>query len=236
MQTAIHDDREGKVTLTHTGIGAALIVALAEAALAGPIPQEQVEAATARIAEMAQEFVETGEVPGLSIGVVHNDEVIWMKGFGVRKIGSPEAVDADTVFQLASMSKPISATVVAALVSKGIVDWGDRIRDLDPGFALHDPYSTAEVTVRDLFNHRSGLPGSAGNDLEQIGFEPLHGDGAPESGAALDELPRRLFLLERRDYRRRACRDAADRQGLGERGDGGAIHPARHDRVQLPLR
>lgn len=159
------------MTLTHTGIGAAIIVALAAPALAGSIPREQVEAAMARIDAMAQEFIETGEAPGLSIGVVHDDEVIWMKGFGVRRAGSPEAVDADTVFQLASMSKPTSATVVAVLVGDGIVDWGDRIRDLDPEFALHDPYSTAEVTVRDLFNHRSGLPGSSGNDLEQIGFD-----------------------------------------------------------------
>ncbi|PJN94805.1 serine hydrolase, partial [Amaricoccus sp. HAR-UPW-R2A-40] len=120
---------------------------------------------------MAEDLVASGEVPGLAIGVVHDDEAVWLAGFGLRKAGRSETVDADTVFQLASLSKPISATVVAALVGRDVLDWGDRIADLDPGFALHDPYPSAEVTVRDLFNHRSGLPGSAGDDLEQIGFD-----------------------------------------------------------------
>ena len=152
--------------------GIALLLAVVAApAFAGPVPRERVEAAVARIDAMAADLVAAGEVPGLAIGVVHDDAVVWTKGFGLRRAGSAEAVDPDTVFQLASMSKPISATVVAALVGEGVVGWDDRIRDLDPGFALRDPYPTAEVTVRDLFNHRSGLPGSAGNDLEQIGFD-----------------------------------------------------------------
>ncbi|TIN30067.1 MAG: beta-lactamase family protein, partial [Mesorhizobium sp.] len=64
-----------------------------------------------------------GAVPGLAIGVVHDDKVIFLKGFGHREAGRPEPVDADTVFQIASLSKPISATVVAALVSDGVVSW-----------------------------------------------------------------------------------------------------------------
>lgn len=155
----------------HTAGVALLLAVITAPALAGPVPRERVEAAVARIDAMAADLIAAGEVPGLAIGVVHDDAVVWMKGFGLRRAGSAEPVDPDTVFQLASMSKPISATVVAALVGEGVVGWDDRIRDLDPGFALHDPYPTAEVTVRDLFNHRSGLPGSAGNDLEQIGFD-----------------------------------------------------------------
>ena len=120
---------------------------------------------------MADDLIAAGAVPGFAIGVVHDDEVVWTKGFGVRRVGAPDAVGPDTVFHLASMSKPITATVIAALVGKGIVDWDDRIADLDPGFALHDAYPTAEVTLRDMLNHRSGLPGSAGNDLEITGFD-----------------------------------------------------------------
>ena len=68
-------------------------------------------------------------------------------------------------------SKPISATIVAALVSDGMVSWDSRIADLDPAFKLHDAYPTEQVTVTDLFNHRSGLSGNAGNDLEELGFD-----------------------------------------------------------------
>jgi CubicO group peptidase (beta-lactamase class C family) len=97
--------------------------------------------------------------------------VVYLGGFGVREAGKAPKVDADTVFQLASFSKPIAATIVAALVSDGAIAWDSKIADLDPMFRLYDPYPTAEVTVRDMFAHRSGLPGSAGNDLEAIGFD-----------------------------------------------------------------
>jgi CubicO group peptidase (beta-lactamase class C family) len=75
------------------------------------------------------------------------------------------------VFQIASLSKPVSATIVAALVSDGIVSWDSKIADLDPAFRLAEPYPTSELTVRDLFAHRSGLPGTAGDDLEDIGYD-----------------------------------------------------------------
>src|SRR5438128_836142 len=55
-------------------------------------------------------------VPGLSVAIVLKDQVVYLKGFGVRQVGKSESVDPDTVFQLASMSKPIASTVVAALV------------------------------------------------------------------------------------------------------------------------
>ena len=152
-------------------LAAAGLLALAGPALAGPLPRAQVEAAVARLETMAEGLIASGTVPGFAIGVVHDDEVVWTRGFGVRRMGAPEPVDPDTVFQLASMSKPLTATVVAALVGKGVVDWDDPVVDHDPGFALHDAYPTAEVTIRDLLDHRSGLPGSAGNDLESIGFD-----------------------------------------------------------------
>lgn len=147
------------------------LCALAGPALAGPLPRAQVDAAIAGIEAMADGLIAAGAVPGFAVGVVHDDAVVWTKGFGVRRVGAPEPVDAGTVFQLASMSKPIAASVVAALVGQGVVAWDDRIVAHDPAFALHDPYPAAEVTIRDMLDHRSGLPGSAGNDLEAIGFD-----------------------------------------------------------------
>jgi CubicO group peptidase (beta-lactamase class C family) len=139
--------------------------------------RDQVVAALPALEEMARRAVDSGGVPGLAIAVVYNDETVYLKGFGRREVGKPETVDADTVFQLASLSKPVSSTVVAALVSEGVVGWSSCIVDLDPAFGLYAPYPTAQVTVRDFFNHRSGLPGSAGDDLEDIGYgrdEVLH--------------------------------------------------------------
>ncbi|MCW8085271.1 serine hydrolase [Sabulicella glaciei] len=110
-------------------------------------------------------------VPGLSLAVVHRDRVIHLRGFGLREVGKPEPVDADTLFQLASLSKPVAATVVAALVGDGLVSWDDPIIRHDPGFALHDAWTTRAVTLRDLFAHRSGLLDHAGDLLEDLGFD-----------------------------------------------------------------
>ena len=140
-------------------------------ALAGPVPPERVAAAITEVAAMAERLTASGAVPGLAIAIVHDDAVVYLGGFGLREMGKGGAVSPDTVFQIASMSKPLSSTVVAKLVSDGVVDWESRMADLEPRFALHDPYPSAEVTLRDLFAHRSGLPGSSGDDLEEIGYD-----------------------------------------------------------------
>ena len=97
------------------------------AAHAQSISDERIAAALRGLEDLASKTVEAGGVPGLAIAVVHNDKVVYLKGFGRREAGKPDMVDADTVFQLASMSKPLSSTVVAGLVGEGSVDWDPRI-------------------------------------------------------------------------------------------------------------
>lgn len=135
-----------------------------------PPSKEMVAAALAKLRTVARDIVDKKLVPGLSIAVVQGDEVVFLDGFGVRQIDRPELVDVDTVFQLASVSKPLAATTIAALVGDGKVSWDSRIRDIDPGFALHDALASAEVTIRDLFAHRSGLASHVGDDIEELGF------------------------------------------------------------------
>ena len=124
-----------------------------------------------------QEGMRKTGVPGVAVAVVYRNQVVYLNGFGYRKAGSGAGVDSDTVFQLASVSKPIASTIVAALVGDHEVDWDDRIVDLDHGFELSNPEVTEQVTIRDLLSHRSGLPTSAGDVLEDLGFsrpEILH--------------------------------------------------------------
>jgi CubicO group peptidase (beta-lactamase class C family) len=154
--------------------GAAAATLVAGAVSAEPVARDKVAAALPQLEAMAAKLVADGAVPGIAIAVVHDDAVVYLGGFGVREVGKPETVDADTVFQIASMSKPISATVVAALIGEELLDWGTKVADLEPAFALDDPYPSGQMTVRDLFNHRSGLPGSSGDDLEEIGFDRAH--------------------------------------------------------------
>ncbi|WP_428029245.1 serine hydrolase [Ancylobacter sp.] len=159
--------------------GAALFLALAWPAQAQQVAQDatpavtptRLEAALPQLDAMAARAVAEGQVPGLALVVVHRDKVVFLKGYGRREAGKPGVVDADTVFQLASFSKPISATVVAALVGEKVLDWDSTVASLDPSFQLMGAYPSQQVSVRDLFAHRSGLPGEAGNELEALGFE-----------------------------------------------------------------
>ena len=164
------------------------------------------------LARMAQALADAHAVPGLSVAIVHRDELVHVAGYGLRRMGDDKAhVGEDTVFQLASLSKPLSATVVAALVHDRSVSWDTRLADIDAGFHLHEDYPTAEVTVRDLFAHRSGLSGNAGNDLEGLGFsrddilQRLHYLKPTSSFRSAYDV-QQLRLDRRRGGRREGCR------------------------------
>jgi CubicO group peptidase (beta-lactamase class C family) len=135
------------------------------------VTREKVAAALPELEKVVEQMRKQTGVPGVAIAVVHKDEVVYLKGFGVRKAGQPDPIETETVFQLASVSKPIATTVIAALVGEGKIGWDDRITDHDPGFQLYDPWVTRELTFRDLLCHRSGLPDHAGDLLEDLGYD-----------------------------------------------------------------
>ncbi|MFJ3792291.1 serine hydrolase [Kitasatospora sp. NPDC090091] len=137
-----------------------------------PAPQltdEKVSAAVSRIDGYVQDAMARTGLPGLALAVVYRDKVVHANGFGVRELGKQEPVGPDTVFQLASVSKPIASTVVAGVVGQKAVTWDDPVSTHDPGFALSDPWVSSHVTIADLFSHRSGLPDHAGDLLEDLG-------------------------------------------------------------------
>ena len=137
----------------------------------------QVNHAVEEIQKLCDDKIRQDAVPGLAIAVVFQDQVLYAAGFGVRDVNTQASVNADTVFQLASLSKPIGATLVAELVGEGKISWDSKISDLDPDFEMHDPWVTREITIRDFYSHRSGLPEHSGDLLEDLGFtrqEILH--------------------------------------------------------------
>ena len=141
------------------------------------ITTEQMSQAVRDIQKLCQDEIRQGAVPGLAVAVVFQDQVVFAGGFGVRDVDAQDLITADTVFQLASLSKPIGSTLVAELVGEGKIFWDSKISDLDPDFEMYDPWVTREVTIRDFYSHRSGLPDHAGDLLEDLGFtrhEILH--------------------------------------------------------------
>lgn len=132
---------------------------------------DRVSAAITRIDSYVTDLMKQTGVPGVALAIVYQDDVVHLAGYGERKVGTGETVDADTVFQLASVSKCLASTTVAAVVGDGNASWDDRIVDLDPAFAMYDPWVTSQVTVRDLLSHRAGLADHVGDDLEDLGYD-----------------------------------------------------------------
>ncbi len=141
------------------------------------VTSEQVTSAVQELEKLAQKQIEENALPGLAIAVVFQDKAVYAKGFGVRDTNTKQPIDSDTVFQLASISKSVGSTVVAELVGEGKITWDSKLSALDPTFEMFDPWVTREITIRDMYAHRSGLPAHAGDLLEDLGFtraEILH--------------------------------------------------------------
>ncbi|MEE9242784.1 MAG: serine hydrolase domain-containing protein, partial [Mycobacterium sp.] len=139
-----------------------------------PLPENAVKNAVTKLDDMAEDLMAKSGIPGMAVAVVHGEETFYAKGFGVKNIQVSDEpgnqVDPDTVFQLASLSKPLGATVVAQQVGAGAIRWDTPIVDKLPWFALSDPAVTKMVTVGDMYAHRSGLPDHAEDLLEDLGY------------------------------------------------------------------
>jgi CubicO group peptidase (beta-lactamase class C family) len=111
--------------------------------------------------------------------------VPFTRGYGVRTLGRPEPVDADTLFAIASNTKAFTAAAIAMLVQEGKLGWDEPVVKYMSDFAMSDPAVTRMMTVRDLLVHRSGLALGAG-DLMQF----------PKSDRTPEELLRALPHLK----------------------------------------
>jgi CubicO group peptidase (beta-lactamase class C family) len=154
----------------HAGFAALALLLTTLCAVAEERPHVTAEQVARAVAALDALAAKQNAVPGFAVAVVFQDKAVYAKGFGVRDVNGKAPVNADTVFQLASVSKPIGATVVAALVGDGKITWDSRLNELDPTFVMFDPWVTREVTIRDMYAHRSGLPDHAGDLLEDLGF------------------------------------------------------------------
>jgi CubicO group peptidase (beta-lactamase class C family) len=112
-------------------------------------------------AEQIDRVIETAlaqwQVPGIAVVIVHEGRVVHRKGYGVAELGTKTPVTPDTVFPLASCTKPFTTTLLATLVDDGRFGWNDPVRKHLPFFRLKDPVANERVNVRDLLCHRTGL-------------------------------------------------------------------------------
>ncbi|MGH8216840.1 MAG: serine hydrolase [Rhodanobacteraceae bacterium] len=110
-----------------------------------------------------QQVMHDWQMPGLSIAVVKDGKVVLARGYGVRELGTPGKVNADTLFDIGSNTKAFTVAALGTLVSAGKLEWDTRVVDELKDFTLQSPYVTQNVTLRDLLTHRTGYcdPGAA---------------------------------------------------------------------------
>ena len=115
----------------------------------------------ARLASL-REFVENArqafDVPGVAIGIVQDGKVLFADGFGVRELGKPDKVDADTDFMIASNTKALTTLMLAKLVEQGKFGWDTPVTQLLPSFKLGNADTTRQVLVKHLICACTGLP------------------------------------------------------------------------------
>lgn len=120
----------------------------------------------AAIDRIVQKAMEAQPAPGMAIAIVRDGELVYTKGYGLRKMGASEPVTPDTIFAIGSLTKAFTTAAMAMLVEDGRMSWDDPVQQHLPYFRLKDPIANATVTLRDLVTHRTGL---AGHDMLWMG-------------------------------------------------------------------
>jgi CubicO group peptidase (beta-lactamase class C family) len=111
-----------------------------------------------QVEEYIQQQMEADNIPGMAVVVVQGHEVIYLNGFGVVSLDTQQTVTPQTIFDLASVSKSFTALGVLLLRDEGLVELDASVRQYLSDF-MPDKPQAAEITVRQLLNHTSGLPG-----------------------------------------------------------------------------
>jgi CubicO group peptidase (beta-lactamase class C family) len=125
---------------------------------------------------LLERFVQWQEIPGLAIGIIENNRLVYAHAFGVKQLGrSAEPVTTRSLFHMASITKPFVATAIMQLVERGMLDLDAPVVKYLPYFRLADDRYN-QITVRQMATHTSGMP-----DVEDYEWDkPQYDDGALE--------------------------------------------------------
>lgn len=117
-------------------------------------------------------LMKEGDVPGLAIALVRNGELVWQRGFGVKNAKTNEPVNDSTVFEAASLSKPVFAYAVMKLVDAGKFDLDKPLNQYLPGnYDVGDDPRLGQITARHVLSHTTGFPNWRNGKLK-IHFRP----------------------------------------------------------------
>ncbi|MFN7119795.1 MAG: serine hydrolase domain-containing protein [Saprospiraceae bacterium] len=110
------------------------------------------------------------EVPGAAVAIVKDSTIVMMKGFGVKSTITSDSVDEHTVFRLASLSKGFAPILTAQFIREGCLNWDDKVISFIPYFALRSKEQAADITLRHVLSHTTGLPRHSYSNLLNMGW------------------------------------------------------------------
>ncbi len=125
---------------------------------------------TKEVEKYAQQVMTDWGIPGMGLGILKDGKVIYLKGLGIKAVEGKDAVDENTAFQIASISKSFTAAVISMLVDEGKLKWDDPVSKHLPDFKLYDKWATDNLQVRDIMTHRTGLPEQSGTYISKLGY------------------------------------------------------------------
>ena len=149
------------------------------------------------IEDYTKQVVETWQLPGMAVAFSKDGKLIYSNGFGLKEkkaannIGfkgishsnTPSSggvisvfneaqapIESNTVFQIGSVSKSFTATLIADLIDEGKLSWNDTVKNILPDFKMYDPWVTENMQVKDIMTHRTGLGGQVGTYIPNLGY------------------------------------------------------------------
>lgn len=158
------------------------------------LPAQNIVDAIQKLEAQIENHIEKKAIPGCAVAVVYQNQVVFLRGYGVRTMGKPEKIDVDTVFQLGSVSKPIAATLASVLEQKGLINLDDPVGSYLPNFTLNGLSNPSKVKVKNILSHTTGVPRGGFNNLIE-NFEPY-----PKIVRALQTTPMASPVGKKYDY------------------------------------
>jgi len=111
------------------------------------------------------------KTPGLAVAIIQDSSILFLKGYGVRKVGTHDTVDIHTVFRLASVSKSFAPLLTGLLVEDNVLQWDDHVVKYLPDFELKSKENTDSLKLIHVLSHTTGLPYHTYTTLVEEGID-----------------------------------------------------------------
>lgn len=126
----------------------------------GPVSVEEPlpDVLISEMEDYVRKTMESNKIPGLAMVFVQGNKVVYHKCFGVRDFESNEPITAQTLFGIGSVTKPVTAVLIASLIDEGVFTWDTKVKEILPNFALASESNTKKITIEHTLCMCTGMP------------------------------------------------------------------------------